>query len=546
MAASQPKIEEKLRKKTSGNQKSNFVKLMENNPHHREFVKNLYKRILEKTQNTSLFQEKVEKTLDQNIRRLDSLARLLHGNETCVAVSIFKGRLLIAGNYQHGSAALQESINNVLSFFKEYTKCQQDEKRDMVVNFCEQLVNSFSTDRNIEFISRDNKKSQAAKEVVEKITSNGILKSFLHDYYLNFVSSRDSGNEAEESHKIEKFIEEWLRKKDINDEQNYIKRTLIVAARYLKDIVKLTESPDFLSRLIKLLDGKDLVVPKPGDKGVHAEMRILEEIYDHFQKPENGGKPPINQQIPYIGISRYCCPMCNLALSSHSTMNTKPYSRGVHKSLSSPWKLNEAFWDNNAFLVKFFGEELCGARIEDIKKHKVIYKNILNEMKTIDEATEEDTILAPVPIRTVMGLDDYDRIYKKAKHRGDEFPESATPRSRPYEKRVSNYYTDGPDSDFSSPESPTIGSYVEFTTFDDDLISSKVDIMTCEPISEQSKSSSSTIASSSQLPPIVKHEQTDLICSRRNDSPISKGKIDVAKSQDCTQRTESKTLSRSY
>jgi hypothetical protein len=277
-------------------------------------------------------------------RRLDSLARLLEGNHTCVAVfhDERNDELLITANDIIVGTSINEYqiIADTMEYFKE------PESKDR-----EKIFQSICIDR---IKSLDKRGIKISVATIKRIANYVFLNQNWEDMSIKQLM-RIATNDIPVMNTYE---------------QSDILRIFPVIGSLSKDFRKVENS----------LRGKDFKILTEGRKGVHAELRML----DYLLKYE---KISFNGESQYIGISKLCCPRCeivigilNLRIKTRKGIKENVIeTRGEHgvSAGDKNWKSPD-FLDN--IKISMFPQK-TQEDIADITTHHFIFRIFLSKMQ---------------------------------------------------------------------------------------------------------------------------------------------------------------------
>ncbi|KHO03243.1 hypothetical protein JS61_05365 [Rickettsia felis] len=289
-------------------------------------------------------------------RRLDSLARLVTGDNICSAIRYYNDTILIASN-SGGNELAKEVLDTVKDFSKDNRKngkCLEDELLRLYVKsswkpFIKQLINQqkeISTLKN-----SSEKRVKALYNNIEKLLSwPGIMKAPCNNKkkqtdYINELTKLFQGEQ--ELNKFCDFCSECI--KSAQNTKSFEKEHKIIGIirHPLKDIKKV--AADFIdpemskfSNKVKqaIIDGKIKYLNNQNSQKekIHAEMRILQEIYQQNNNNLEILKNDLDSE--YIGITKLCCLSCQVTIEALTgkELEESEIVRGNHGKAYEYWK----------------------------------------------------------------------------------------------------------------------------------------------------------------------------------------------------------------
>jgi hypothetical protein len=329
-----PKLNRKGIRGISQDKKLKSIRLVHKNDD--EFSSDDEKSDVDQAQKLQSFKDEFNKRLEtaarvrkshqyipKQLRRLDSLARLLEANTICAAVYYYEltNCLWLANNKVfRGSRESNNYIKNINSIF------------DLIRN-----------------------EHMSIEEIFRKLTEViywNISQENRHDLKKIPFDLKEAISEwIKEMFKFNGDTKEWREqaKKDLTYEEkinNVLIKIIKKISRHTRDFLKirdflLANTHDNLSKgIVSAIRGNKFKIIPEENKDVHAEMRILSQLLNSEEIAS-----------PYIGISKLCCDHCALAMQ---TFDVK--CRGVHGQRAN-WPLPD-FLDLHAdCLTKYVGEK---------------------------------------------------------------------------------------------------------------------------------------------------------------------------------------------
>jgi OTT_1508-like deaminase len=262
--------------------------------------------------------------IPEQLRRLDSLARLLEANTICTAVYYYEPTncLWLANNKVfHGSQKENNYIKNINSIFELISN-----EHLSIEEIFHQLTDVIHLN-----ISQENRYD------LNKIPFD--LKEAISEWIKQmFKFNGDTKGWREQAEKNLKYG------KKVN---NVLSKIIKKISRHTRDFLKIRDfllnanTHDNLSKgIVSAIRGNKFDIIRVGNKDVHAEMRILSRLLNSEEIAS-----------PYIGISKLCCDHCALAIQ---TFDIK--CRGVHGQRAI-WPLPDFLILHADCLKKYVGEK---------------------------------------------------------------------------------------------------------------------------------------------------------------------------------------------
>lgn len=253
-------------------------------------------------------------------RRLDSLARLLEGESTCVAVCYIDNEILVTSNKLKTPATGKFStstdallMQEILQYFINRTSSQSkvhDVKEDysLLIRVCKQRIkvinNSLQGDPYDQAIRIDEKTLQCAIEFL-----------YQEESQKNYMTKKEESIAACLSIEDNRFMESVKGKsmskisKDEKDRAESLNKKILQIEKTYEDIWWLVRDYKKSKKYFKDSQVKSCKILAVGAENEHAEMRIIGYLLETGTLLK-----AMNDQSIYIGISKLCCTHCSVAI----------------------------------------------------------------------------------------------------------------------------------------------------------------------------------------------------------------------------------------
>jgi hypothetical protein len=278
--------------------------------------------------------------IEKSFRRLDSLAKVFKGNDTCAALVVTNSKILVTSNDANDTRiSYMDSVKNFLvKIVQGKINCEDVEGLNSF-NIPIEIVKSYfkSSER---FSMKVFKEAQINDHLLSKICLDVLNKENLHSippakktkYNKNVFNYRPS----EELLQIVNLDQECID--IINKGMGYISTSLRKVGDYLLTI----EQVDWIE-FIKQENFEFLENKAKKDNVLHAEMRIITEVIKDNTLITNSNNDSINKL--YIGITWLCCLDCHAtitALNEYFKENNNKINflfKGAHnKDFGDKWR----------------------------------------------------------------------------------------------------------------------------------------------------------------------------------------------------------------
>jgi len=382
------------------------------------FIKNFCTQLRDFNQvrisySSELAAQSLNQYVSVNDRRLDSLARILEGDEVCAAVCFDGKNLLAATNKDKHSmrrfqCELWDRLFVIYTHLKHIAKLSRD--TDLSITTHDHLT-TLRKDVAGEVLlsSLFGHPSFTDKKTGEKKINEHELREFCWKIVEDFARYQISAQSNDSDDLVNLWVNDLrtrIKNKTFDTPERILKYTkefIVITKSFFRDLLKLenfisqsynkplgdffigskiesnmeedsdgsveeisshkTQSkgqfPSYFLEWKKFEDQKYYKqqeipsIPKMIDNGgigVHAEMRILAELIKTGKK------------VPYIGISKLCCALCSYVMQQYGIEAVFERDdpgdnliRGYH-SVPFPWPIHDEFKKNIHFLKKFFGK----------------------------------------------------------------------------------------------------------------------------------------------------------------------------------------------
>lgn len=259
-------------------------------------------------------------------RRLDSLARLLEGNNICTAVSfdVKNKKILIAANKIFSGS---QTTNNYISLIEKVMALLVDHQSSIIL-ILEKLSNIIGI--NLAQEERFSVEKLKKELDISQPQFNNAINLLLMDLFKSGLTTKEWRDNIDET----TFDDDVLNSLK---EQKSFSKIVAKISRIARDFMKLRRTlysehtslpPTQKELLAAIKNSKQHKIVRAGKKDLHVEMRIIEE-----RKTQN------TLDGSYIGISKLCCDHCGLAVEVVNPKENAQMVRGKHGQGPKKWFL---------------------------------------------------------------------------------------------------------------------------------------------------------------------------------------------------------------
>lgn len=308
------------------------------------------------TNQLGMIERKMHPQIPQQNRRLDALARLLEGDDVCVAVCrLDEKKYILAGNYKNADAqkALKQRTELLITYLRNYPSATSSNARS---DLLKKLLTPQIRERlkNVGLLNAEAQRLftelyliiSNSSEVRDAIKAHETLDPFSIDF-----------SEKRRFQQAQNIINACLQAYEV--QQSFFEGLLYLIFRGLRDLHKLEDevtkhtTSSYSGTYAALLDEDDEInnidnysvareiiaaasieyLPSI-DPGIHAEIRVKQYLTAYRKKS--------NAAEYYLGISRTCCGKCALFIELHNqNLSPRLAFRGIHGDCY-PWPITNS------------------------------------------------------------------------------------------------------------------------------------------------------------------------------------------------------------
>ncbi|KLL02733.1 MAG: hypothetical protein MRERV_73c001 [Mycoplasmataceae bacterium RV_VA103A] len=276
---------------------------------------------------------------------LDTLARLLTGDETCVAIHYSEKEMLIASNSSEPLYA-----KRFLIFLSKFIETQSGENYEKLIELAiEQIysrkvsttikeksfkgkVKNFSLEnfkKLVKDYESERKKLENKKQIILSLEARNLMfkiQNSAEEVFKEINKLKEEKDQAKEQlKKIKEIDNETKSKYELSSKYNeHNDWEYLLPLQDTNEIVKVIKEKTS-EEIIEAIKEKRVKYIEKGEERIHAEMKIINELCKN------------KQEFEYIGITKLACCPCWTAISIVNPTRKEFCVRGTHGSTYSNW-----------------------------------------------------------------------------------------------------------------------------------------------------------------------------------------------------------------